>query len=633
MKLYTELKLYIFFAIILIIILLGWQSQRNTTHHRNTLTKLEQSHEVLIRSEELSSIIENIETSVRGYIITGNSSLLPAFKAASKKIFSNLSELQLLTSYNPSQQKRIDSLRILVRQKVNFSNLVITYRDAQGYKAAQDLITGGEAIEYMNEFRDIIKRFQEEEKNILAVRKADNIKTVTAFNRASNIQLAAIIFILVTSFFLVRDNLLKRKKAQHKVIESERSLKTFFNAAPDAVIVINQEQEIIEWNPTAEKLFGFNAGEVRGQLFSETIIPVQYREAHKQEMDGFIKTGESKALNKTIEITALHKSSREFFINLSISNVKMDGKWIFIAFISDITEIKKQNDLVRDLYDNAPFGYYSLNSNGEFINANNTLLKWLGYTKEELIGMQLTAILTREDKKDFNWRFDVFKEKGFINDLELQYIRKDGTSMTVLINASAVKNESGEFLYSRSNIVDISLRKKLEMELVAINAELESFTYSVSHDLRAPLRVMNGYAELIAEKNNRLNIETKRMLNNIIANSKRMSRLIDDLLNFSRMGKKELVTHDTNMTAIVETILLEQLNGKNNYTIKLHPLPQCICDSNLIKQVWENLISNAIKYSSNKKKPSIEIGSTEEINGTVFYIKDNGAGFDMEYYD
>ncbi len=139
-------------------------------------------------------------------------------------------------------------------------------------------------------------------------------------------------------------NVTARKAAERKIEESEKRLKTFFKSGPDAVIVINEHQQILEWNPKAEIIFGFAADEVIGKPLSETIIPDQYREAHKKGMAHFLKTGEGPVLNKTIEITAVHKKGHEFYINLSISNVKMEGEWLFIAFLSDITERKKTEE-------------------------------------------------------------------------------------------------------------------------------------------------------------------------------------------------------------------------------------------------------------------------------------------------
>jgi len=139
-------------------------------------------------------------------------------------------------------------------------------------------------------------------------------------------------------------NLTQDQRTEKIVRESEKRLKVFLNRGPDAVIIINEEQEILEWNPKAEEIFGFSYQEIKGKTLTETIIPPQYREAHTKGMQHFLKTLEGPILNKTVEISALHKSGKEFFINLSISNVKLDEGWLFIAFLSDISKRKETEE-------------------------------------------------------------------------------------------------------------------------------------------------------------------------------------------------------------------------------------------------------------------------------------------------
>lgn len=139
-------------------------------------------------------------------------------------------------------------------------------------------------------------------------------------------------------------NITESRGIEKKLIENENRLKTFFKRAPDAIIIIDETQSIIEWNPKAEQIFGYSAAEVMGNHLADTIIPHQYREAHKKGFTHFLKTGEGPVLNKTIEITGLHKTGTEFFISLSISNVRLEEKWVFIAFISDISERKRTEE-------------------------------------------------------------------------------------------------------------------------------------------------------------------------------------------------------------------------------------------------------------------------------------------------
>jgi len=173
-------------------------------------------------------------------------------------------------------------------------------------------------------------------------------------------------------------------------------------------------------------------------------------------------------------------------------------------------------------------------------------------------------------------------------------------------------------------------------ELEMVNKELESFSYSVSHDLRAPLRAIHGYVNIFADEYaNKFDDEAKRLTNIILNNTKKMGRLIDDLLAFSQLGRKELVKAETSMDNMVGNICDEQkmAEGHRNIEFIIQKLPTANVDAVTIRQVWINLISNAVKYTRHKDKVTIEIGSEERGDLQVYYVKDNGAGFDMTYYN
>lgn len=183
---------------------------------------------------------------------------------------------------------------------------------------------------------------------------------------------------------------------------------------------------------------------------------------------------------------------------------------------------------------------------------------------------------------------------------------------------------------------DITERKKAEESISQLNKELEAFTYSVSHDLRAPLRIIDGYADILIEDYKAiLGEEANRTLGIIKSNATRMGQLIDDLLNLSRVGRKELIVEMTDMNKLVKEVIDEQhiLNSSIVPILKLKKLEPAMCDSSLIRQVWVNLISNAIKYSGKQLQPVIEIDSFSRDNDIVYTIKDNGVGFDMKYAD
>ena len=174
------------------------------------------------------------------------------------------------------------------------------------------------------------------------------------------------------------------------------------------------------------------------------------------------------------------------------------------------------------------------------------------------------------------------------------------------------------------------------LELQAVNKELEAFSYSVSHDLRAPLRSIHGYMNIFAEEYaSRLDPEGKRLINIILTNGRRMGQLIDDLLSFSQLGRKELRKGRVSMKDIVADVWKEQAEHEKNRKINfiLQNIPPAIADSVTMKQVWTNLLSNACKYTQHKETANIEVGYYMEGGIVVYYVKDNGAGFEMKYYD
>ena len=272
-------------------------------------------------------------------------------------------------------------------------------------------------------------------------------------------------------------------------------------------------------------------------------------------------------------------------------------------------------------------------SDSVYIDVNEAFAEMTGYAYDEIIGhtsVELGFVADIERREEV---LKQVRETGSAKNFELTIRNRSGKILSVLssIETTIMHGEK----YAINIIYDITERKKAEQQLAAVNKELEAFSYTVSHDLKSPLRAVNGYAEMLAYKyKTLLDDEGKRLLGVIQSKAQKMSQLIDDLLAFSKMGNVTVAKTDLDMNALTEEVLTD-INRTTKYTaeIKTGPLPHAKGDPVLIKQVMVNLIGNALKYSSKKPKPVVEI-SAKETNGEVVYtVKDNGDGFDMKYVD
>ena len=176
--------------------------------------------------------------------------------------------------------------------------------------------------------------------------------------------------------------------------------------------------------------------------------------------------------------------------------------------------------------------------------------------------------------------------------------------------------------------------QRTERQLKEVNSELEAFSYSVSHDLRAPLRAISGYSEILREEYSpQLDSEGHRIIQVILHNTKMMGQLIDDLLVFSKMARLEVIRKSVDMKSLALTCVEELSHGgrTEKYKIEIDNLPECTGDPAMLKQVWFNLIDNALKYSSKREKPEINIGYMVDGDRCHYFIKDSGTGFDTKY--
>ncbi len=268
---------------------------------------------------------------------------------------------------------------------------------------------------------------------------------------------------------------------------------------------------------------------------------------------------------------------------------------------------------------------------------NKKFLEKFGFDETEIIGRTSVEIGILDQEESLRVGA-LLKESGKLHNDYVKCRAKDGR--LVHTQSSIEPMEINGETYLVSFFVDIT--KTIEQQAIieehvqqleAVNKELEAFSYSVSHDLRAPLRAINGYARILEEDFNSLfDDKGKKLLYAVQYNAKRMNTLIDDLLTFARLGKKAIVKSDIDMNNLVNEVLTDLKDSTaHKAQIRIGMLHPIKGDYALIKQALINLISNGIKYSSKKESPVVEITSELKNNQVIYSVKDNGEGFDMKY--
>ena len=309
-------------------------------------------------------------------------------------------------------------------------------------------------------------------------------------------------------------------------------------------------------------------------------------------------------------------------------------------------ELKRTKDLLNSIIENIPAMIFLKDARElKFTLFNKAGEKLLGYNRDELIGKSDYDFFPKQEADLFISKDqEVLSAKKLLTVEEEEVQTKYKTKKFLHTKKLGLFNKDGEPEYLLGISEDITAKKKMEAvtsklnkKLKDSNAELESFSYSVSHDLRAPIRHISGFLEILQTNiASNLDDKNKRYFNLIKESTIEMGRLIDDLLTFSRMGRAALNFSQVDLNIIVETIIIniEPEIRQRNIVWKINKVPMVYADASLIKVALDNLFSNAVKYTSKNTKAIIEFGSipNNSVENT-FYIKDNGVGFDANYID
>jgi PAS domain S-box-containing protein len=310
-------------------------------------------------------------------------------------------------------------------------------------------------------------------------------------------------------------------------------------------------------------------------------------------------------------------------------------------------QLDRLKDSYSDLYHNAPVLYFSLDAAGKFVTFNDTLLRTLGYAREELLNRNYADVAVKREQGPPE--FDIPSDKE--HEWETQWRRRDGSLIDVWLRTIAVFDEKGTFARWRSSALDYTERNRLAKELRThteelqhtnsrlrhINSELEDFTHVVSHDLKEPLRTLQAFSHLLAEDfSSQLSTDGFQYVNHLVQASRRLGHLIDDLLNLSHAGRAARAPQQFNLIETVATVrrdLVDLIQRKEATILTEGTLPTVVGDPQRITQLLTNLVANGLKYNKHPE-PCVTIGQKEGADDgqVVIYVRDNGIGIDSEHH-
>jgi PAS domain S-box-containing protein len=460
---------------------------------------------------------------------------------------------------------------------------------------------------------------------------------------------------------IIARDMTPRRQAEEALRKSEALKRAILETALDAILSISEEGLIQEWNPAAERIFGYSREETIGRPMEELIIPASLREVYQDGLTEYLMTGVGSLLGRPIELNLRRADGREFRAELAITRIPTEERSRCTALIRDITERKQAEAALRESEQRfrmlvegvKDYAIYMLDQRGHVATWNSGAETIEGYGAEEIIGQHFSRIFLPEDVQQGKPERLLAKAAAEGRAVDEGWrMRKGGRRYWTMMTLTALRDEAGR-LYGFSKISrDVTERKEAEEEirrlntdlearvrqrtaqLQAANEELEAFSYSVSHDLRSPLRHIDGYVEMLkSELGPGLSEESQRYMTAIAEATEHLTELIEALLAFSRMGRAEMRQERIALADLVGEArreLRSELQGRQvEWTIGM--LPEVAGDPFMLRQTMVNLLSNALKYTRTRPIARIDIDAEVTPHETIVAVRDNGVGFDMQY--
>jgi PAS domain S-box-containing protein len=628
-----------------------------------TTTSLAHRQEVLGKIQELYADMSELSNGQRVYLITGDEQSLKGRGQLKAEAGDDAASARKLTSDNPNQQHRLDLLEPLIRQRIDWEEQLIGIRSTEGFPAAAQLMGTGQGIKLSAEILRLLNQMEQEEYRLLGLdRKQAEMASATAFSILPfGVFLSLAVLALGLSF--LNAGVADQKQAEKALRASEAQLQTIVENLEEGVIVADLDGRLLQWNRAALQLHGYSSSEQDRRHFPELVDTFEIA-----TLDGLVLPVEEWPLARILRDKKLHN------LELRLHRIGSDWERIFdyggtlvhdergqprlaIVTLVDITERKLaeanlwgSEERYRSLFESNPNPMWVYDAETlSFLAVNAAAIRHYGFTEREFMAMTLKDIRPADDlpalmdnlsqageglDETTQWRHR--KKDGGLIDVEItshELIWLGRGASLVLINDITARKRAEEQLHQ----LNIELEERVlqrTAELESANKELEAFSYSVSHDLRSPLRTVDGFSQAVLEDYGpQIPVEGRRYLQTIRDGAQRMGVLIDDLLTFSRLSRLPLHKQNVDLARMARDTFaeLDSEKGERKIELKIGELPEVHGDPALLKQVWVNLLSNALKYTRKRETAIIEVGSKSDNGSAICFVSDNGTGFDMQY--
>ncbi len=452
-------------------------------------------------------------------------------------------------------------------------------------------------------------------------------------------------------------------RAEVAQASSEVRFRQVWESCLEGLLVIDPSGRMLMANPALETMFGYAPGQLLGQSV-EILVPESIRQRHVGERKAFFRTpGQKRPMSLVRDIRGVRSDGSEFFVEISLSSMDVDGEHYALASVADVSERRRvESELERhrnslealveertaqlsDLYNRAPCGYHSLDADGVFVNINATECDWLGYGRKELIGQRRAVdLMTAESQAVFQENFPRFKVAGEMSGLEIEFRRKDGSLLPLLLHARAVYDEQGKFLHSLSTVVDNTVRKKAEQSWIAAREAAEganraksAFLANMSHEIRTPLNAIIGIAHII--RRGHVDPRQEELLGKIDRSAQHLLAVINDVLDLSKIeaGKLELQLSEFELGEVLANIVSMVQDRATAKALKLSV--SCAPSGRRVRgdvmrftQALLNLTTNAIKFTETGEV-AVRIRQLDERDGKLqirVEVEDSGIGIAPE---